>query len=156
MHEEYHYAYRYDELIPPEQVLYIRHRCLDRLLLGKLAGHLLGNLDKTFTVRLTELKDTTGAPWRDRYAWAEIHLKLEVNEVATMYVTEYVDYRPFGWWALSQTAMEEIGRRLTWWWRRSLSHRRRIWLGRLARFEREHFGRSFDGRKQKSGAFIST
>lgn len=67
-------------------------------------------------------------------------LRLEISESQER-IIEYIDYRPMGWWTLSQTATEEVRRRLRNWWRRPLQARVWNWKQRLVRFERRHFGR---------------
>jgi len=155
MHDEHQYAYRYNQInTPPKQVEAIRQHCVERVMRDYLMKRLLEKPEKILAVRLRE-SDSPVFGFSGREEWREIHISLEVNEVSTFYITEYIDLRPVGWWALSQTAAEEIMHRLTEWWQLPLAQKRAKWGRRLARFERKHFGRAFNDGRQKPGITFS-
>lgn len=133
-------GYRYDKRnTDAGMIRHIKERMARELLLQHLKLLLLDN-DRFYAVRLQQ--DEELSVWSASGETVDLRMRLTINESEER-VIEYVDYRPMDWMQLSQTALEEIKRRLTDWWRRPLSRRLYLFRFRLGAFERRHFGRAF-------------
>lgn len=153
-----HMGYRYEpDRYTDVELAHIRRRMVDRLLQEQLSDLLLKQPGKVFAVRLqmSDEYDPTMSYMAPRTV-RDLRASLTINQAQTIEIREYVDFRPMGWWELSQTATEEIRRRIRNWWRRPLEVRIWNWQQRMAYFEKKHFGRAFDGRNKKSGAIVGT
>lgn len=152
-----HIAMRYDaaQITDAEKVSRAR-RMVGRLLAESLTDHLLNNQDRPYAIRLTVDDEEYQGYYHPREIVRELRIGLTWHQAERMEIREYIDFRPMDWMTLSQTATEEIRRRIRNWWRRPLAVRVWNWQRRMAYFEKKHFGRAFDGRNKKSGAIVGT
>lgn len=140
-------AYRYDrKRTDSQQVEMIKDRLIYRLLSDELVPRLKGKR-VYHAVKLDMREDSClSGLYSMTEDIVELRVRLEINE-GERRVIEYIDYRPMDWMTLSQSATEEIRRRIRNWWRRPLSTRMYVWKRRIDAIERRHFGYAFDGKK---------